>query len=54
MREQGIGALYLGASETQFSLTDDENRLLAQIRASGFYLRESGSVGSVQQIDLAV
>lgn len=54
LREQGIGALYLGASETQFSLTDDENRLLAQIRASGFYLRESGSVGSVQQIDLAV
>ena len=54
LREQGIGALYLGASETPFSLTDDENRLLAQIRASGFYLRENGATGSLQQIDLAV
>lgn len=54
LREQGIGALYLGSTETPFSLTDDENRMLAQIRASGVYLREDGRPGALQQIDLAV
>jgi len=54
LREKGVGALYLGAVETPFSLTDSENNLLAQIRASGIYLREDGGAGSLQQIDLAV
>jgi len=54
LRDKGVGALYLGASETPFSLTDSENQLLAQIRASGFYLTEDGRAGSLQQIDLAV
>ena len=54
LREQGVGALYLGAIETPFSLTDDENRMLAQIRASGVYLREDGGAGALQQIDLAL
>jgi hypothetical protein len=40
--------------ETPFSLTDSENSLLAQIRASGIYLREDGGAGTLQQIDLAV
>lgn len=52
--EKGVGALYLGSSETPFSLTDGDNRLLAQIRASGIYLSEDGRAGSLQQIDLAV
>ena len=54
LREQGIGALYLGAAETPFSLTDAENSLLAQIRSSGIYLREDGRAGALHQIDLAV
>jgi len=54
LRDKGVGALYLGSAETPFSLTDSENRLLAQIRASGIYLSEEGRVGSLQQIDLAV
>ncbi len=53
LRERGVGALYLGSMETPFALTDAENRLLAQIRASGFYLREEGGAGSLQQVDLA-
>jgi hypothetical protein len=52
--DRGVGALYLGAASTPFSLTDGENRLLGQIRASGIYLNEDGSAGSLQQIDLAV
>ena len=54
LSEEGVGALYLDATETPFALTDDENRLLAQIRASGLYLRENGSAGTLQQVDLAV
>jgi len=51
---RGVGALYLDAVATPFSLTDSENRLLAEIRASGVYLREDGGVGTLQQVDLAV
>ena len=54
LRERGVGALYLESTATPFSLTDSENRLLAQIRASGVYLREDGGVGTLQQVDLAV
>jgi len=54
LREKGVGALYLGSVETPFALTDSENRMLAQIRASGVYLREDGRAGSLQQVDLAV
>lgn len=54
LRDRGVGALYLGSIETPFSLTDSENRPLAQIRASGIYLREDGNVGTLQQVDLTV
>lgn len=54
LRERGVGALYLGASETPFALKDGDNALLGQVRASGLYLNEDGSAGTLQQIDLAV
>ena len=54
LRDKGVGALYLGSTETPFALTDSDNRPLAQIRASGIYLREDGGVGTLQQVDLAV
>ncbi|MEI7612135.1 MAG: hypothetical protein WCK63_04445 [Betaproteobacteria bacterium] len=54
LRDAGIGALYLGSNETPFTVADTENSVLANIRASGIYLTDSGSVGSLQQIDLAV
>ena len=54
LRDAGVGALYLGAQETPFALTDDDNRLLGKVRASGIYLNEDGRAGTLQQIDLAV
>lgn len=54
LAQRSVGALYLDSVETPFSLTDNENRLLAQVRASGVYLREDGGVGTLQQVDLAV
>lgn len=54
LKEAGVGALYLGNVSTEFSIKNASNRLDGQIRASGVYLGENGTVGSVQQIDLAV
>jgi hypothetical protein len=51
---RGVGALYTGAVDAPFSLKNSANGLLGQIRAAGVYLNESGSVGSLQQVDLAV
>lgn len=54
LKEKGVGAIYLGSTETPFSVTDKENTRLAQIRASGVYLSEDGRAGTLQQVDLAV
>ncbi len=50
--EKGIGALYLGSAATRFSLTDAENSLLGQVQSTGIFVRENGSVGTIQQVDL--
>jgi len=52
LADQGIGALYLGYTDTPFALKDESNRLEGMIRASGVYLNEDGSGGTLQQIDL--
>ena len=54
LHDKGIGAIYLGSTQTPFALTDADNEKHGYIRASGVYLREDGGVGSVQQVDLAV
>ncbi|QSI75396.1 hypothetical protein [Niveibacterium microcysteis] len=50
----GVGALYLGHVDTPFTLKDGQNADLGAVRASGIYLKESGEVGAMQQIDVAV
>lgn len=52
--EKGVGAIYLNHIDTPFFLKDDGNNLLGQVRGSSVYLGDDGSVGTVQQIDLAV
>ncbi len=47
-----IGALYLGNIETPFSLKDDKNGLLGQVRETGLAVMESGRVVTMQQVDL--
>lgn len=48
----GVGALYLGHIETLFSVKDEENELLGQVRATGLALMESGHAVTMQQVDL--
>lgn len=52
--QRGVGAIYLGHVTTPFSVRDSANQEQAQVRASGVYLREDGSAGTVQQLDLVV
>jgi hypothetical protein len=49
-----VGALYLGNAQTPFALKDGANADLGRVRASGVYLREDGSAGTLQQIDVTV
>lgn len=50
----GVGALYLGNVTTPFSVNTAGNENLGQVRATGVYLNESGTAGTLQQIDLSV
>ncbi|MBR9884047.1 MAG: hypothetical protein GYB21_10475 [Oceanospirillales bacterium] len=54
LQEKGVGALYLGSVETPFSLYTQGDQLSGQIRSTGLYVNENGSVGTLQQIDLVV
>lgn len=53
LREQDIGALYLGHARTPFDLKDNANALLGQVRSTGLYVKNDYTLGSLQQIDLA-
>ena len=50
---RGVGAIYLGSVPTGFAIKDNENVTQGIIRSTGVFLREDGSAGTVQQVDLA-
>jgi len=52
--DKNIGAIYLGHAASPMQLKDANNTTLGEIVSSGFYLREDGSSGIIQQINLAV
>lgn len=54
LRKKNIGALLLAAAATPFSLTDNANALQGKLRETSIYLTESGSVGTIQELDIAV
>lgn len=49
-----VGAIYLGHTYTPMQLTDPGNETLGEITHSGIYIRNDGSTGVIQQINLAV
>lgn len=51
LKEADVGAIFLGSSATQFGLTGASGEDKAVIRSTGFYLKESGSAGTVQHVD---
>ncbi|WP_310599299.1 hypothetical protein [Desulfobulbus sp.] len=52
LKDQGVGAIYLGRVDTPFSVKDDSNALQGQVRATGLFLFEKGGTGTMQQLDL--
>ena len=52
--QAGVGAIYLGNVATEFAVKDAANEQQGQVRRSGMFLRENGTAGVMQQIDLAV
>ena len=54
LKEAGIGALYLGYEDTQFSLKNAAHETNAVIQKTGVFLYEDGTSGTLQQMDLAV
>lgn len=52
--EAGVGAIYLGNVNTEFSLnSEQDNKTNAVVRQTGMFLYENGNAGTMQQIDLA-
>ncbi len=54
LKDADVGAIYLGHTSTEFAVKDETNTTQAQIRNTGVYLKESGSVGTVQHVDFAL
>jgi len=52
LAEAGVGALSLSRVSTPFDLKGEDGGLLGKVRSSGFFLRENGQAGSMQQVDL--
>jgi hypothetical protein len=52
--QKGIGAIYLGSAAASFDLKGTQNQLLGDIGSTGIFLRENGTAGTVQHIDLAI
>lgn len=54
LKQSGVGALYLGNAATPFEIKTGSNESLGAVKASGIYLNENGSAGTLQQVDLTV
>lgn len=52
LRKVGIGALLVEGFDVQFTYKDAKNQSLARNRATGLFLREDGTPGTIQQIDV--
>jgi len=50
----GVGAIYLKNVETDFKYTDNQNKTEGVLRQTSIFLRENGTAGTVQHIDLAI
>ena len=54
LKEADIGAIYLGEQQTEFTMGGADGVRDGVIRSTGLFLRESGTVGTIQHVDLAI
>lgn len=48
----GVGAISLNRVATPFDVKTNANELIGQIRSSGIFLHDTGTAGTIQQLDL--
>ena len=53
LKDSGVGAIYLGYEDTEFSLKDSTNSTKGVIQKTGLFLYENGNAGTLSQLDLA-
>lgn len=54
LAEKNVGAIFINSISSPFTLESQPGNLDGKIRESSIFIREDGSVGTVQEIDLAV
>lgn len=54
LKETGVGAIYLGNSKNDYSLKTSIDNTLGVIRNTGIFLKETGEVGTIHNIDFSV
>ena len=54
IKQADIGAIYLGAQQTEFSLGGSDGYRDGVIRSTGVFLRESTGAGTIQHVDLSM
>ncbi len=52
--QAGIGAIYLGSISSQYALKTAANEQQGAIRESSIFLRENGTAGTIQHVDLSI
>ena len=51
--EMGVGAIFLGSTESEFTYKTSFNETLGEMKSCGVFLNENGSCGTISQIDFA-
>ena len=54
LKEADIGAIYLGEQQSEFTLGGADGIRDGVVRSTGLFLRESGTAGTIQHVDLAM
>ncbi|MFA6196429.1 MAG: hypothetical protein WC656_07270 [Sulfurimonas sp.] len=54
LKEKNVGAIYLGNVNTEFTLGDSTQNAQGLLKESGIFLKESGGVGTMQEVDLKI
>ena len=54
LKESGVGAIFLGAENTEFTLEGEDGVLDGKVRKTGIFLKEDGTAGTIQHVDLAI
>ena len=54
LKEADIGAIFLGEQRTDMTMRGSDMNVGGMMRSTGFFLKESGGMGTIQHVDLAV